>query len=57
MLQNLIYIGCGALVGTGLLFLGMGRISKHYGDSFGAGCALKIADILFLLAIAILFII
>ena len=57
MLQSLMFIGCGVLIGMGLLFLGMGRACEHYGDDFGAGFASKIAGILFLLALAALYIV
>lgn len=54
MFQSLVQIGCGILIGIGLIFLIMALISKNCGDSFGAGFARMIAFLSFLLAIAVL---
>ena len=51
MWQSFKYIGCGVLVGVGLVFLWMGRISEGYGDDCGAGVAPVMASVLFLLAV------
>ena len=56
MLHSLLYIGCGILAGIGLVFLGMGRVSEHYEDDFGAGFAPIIARLFFLLAAALLWV-
>lgn len=57
MLQSLCYVSCGVLVGIGLVFLGMGRVSQNYGDDFGAGFAPFIASFFFLLAAAVLWVV
>ena len=57
MLESLRCAGCGVLIGIGLVFLGMGRISERYGDDCGAGVASVIFTILFLLAVIVLWMI
>ena len=54
MLQDLICVGCGVLIGIGLVFLEMGRISKGYGDKLGASCAPVVASLFFILAVVLL---
>jgi hypothetical protein len=56
MSPSLKYVACGALIGMGLIFLGMGRVSGRYGDDLGAGIAPMIASFFFLLAVAALWV-
>jgi len=55
-MQGLMHIGCGALVGIGLVFLLMGRVSENQGDDCGSCVAAAIAAILFLAAMAVLWV-
>jgi hypothetical protein len=53
VMQGLMHIGCGALVGIGLVFLLLGRISENEGDDCGSCVAVAIAAVSFLMAAAV----